>query len=210
MDADVDTVAGSFFMALASCGLVKSFIEDVNFSPIDPKVLAVASCHGCIDIIDIARKTRNHRIDGHLCANWSPDGLHIVTRGKTAAGVDYFGRGFDAHVVEVGTGKIFQPGCTFVAGTVFADNNTLIVAFSGECQKWTLSKNLETGEIQGELVGRFQCGPVRSLAWGRDYVSDNVRNQRRLAIAMGLHPRLGERSLFQGCEDLILDIVNVP
>jgi len=67
VDADVDTVAGSFFMALASCGLVTTFIADVNFSPVDENIIALASYRGCIDIIDIARKTRNHRIDGQWC-----------------------------------------------------------------------------------------------------------------------------------------------
>lgn len=179
---------------------------DVKFSPVCPDLLAVASNNGHIDIFDIThdsmirRDLPKHRFSGDLPVNWSPDGLHVVAR-KIIDRIDgnYKPMGHGALVISVETGKTFQPDCDWVQDAVFVDKNTIAIGSGKTCQVWDLYTHLESNEIQGNLIKTFPCGPVRALAWGRNYVKD----QRALAVVMAAHARL------EGLEDLIKIIVQL-
>jgi len=145
---------------------------------------------------------RGIKANGSLCcriAIFSPDGRTIATAGVGDANGDLL-------LIDAGSGAMrlrvdaHESFMTCAAWCPYTGSKLVTVSYDGT-KVWD--------STTGTLLHSFITGgPIRSVAWGRDWVRDT---QGAMAFAMGHHPRLGEESqvleLEAGVVRMILDRV---
>ena len=178
-----------------------SHTVSLNFAPTGRSLTVAGTTDSDrFHIFDVDSGERISSISGCTFAVHSPDGRTIATVNP----VDKF----EVHIVDAESGTVAlrlggHEDAVIVAA--FSPDGSKLASGTIDIRVWSSLTGglLKTIELESQVGG-----PVRSLAWGRDWAWDTHTAQiRGGAFAMGQHPRLGEDCDFLGLEPGVVQMI---
>ena len=168
-------------------------LDSVCFNPADKDFLATA-CQNFPNVVvhNISEKTFR-QMNGFRFANYSPDGLSIASGSMADPRA--------IMIMEAASGAFRSVKGShedLISSATFSPNgHKLLVGDRG-------GKVAIFDTSTGEELQQFQAADYTSFSWGIDWVA---KTNTQLAVAMGLHHRLGEFSPLLGTDDNLLKMI---